>query len=44
MVELNHERCVIEMTATEEMTNGAGVCQGGVVFILAGHGDGDVSK
>ena len=35
MVELNHERCVIEMTVTEEMTNGAGVCQGGVVFILA---------
>ena len=28
MVELNHERCVIEMTVTEEMTNGAGVCQG----------------
>ncbi len=35
MVELNHERCVIEMTVTEEMTNGAGVCQGGVIFILA---------
>lgn len=35
LVEITVERSVLTMTVTDDMTNGAGVCQGGIIFTLA---------
>lgn len=35
LVEITTERSVLTMTVTDDMTNGAGVCQGGIIFTLA---------
>jgi acyl-CoA thioesterase len=35
LVEITPERSVLTMTVSEDMTNGAGVCQGGIIFTLA---------
>jgi acyl-CoA thioesterase len=35
LVEITAERSVLTMTVTDDMTNGAGVCQGGIIFTLA---------
>ncbi len=35
VVEITDERAVISMTVTDAMTNGAKVCQGGIIFTLA---------
>jgi len=35
IVEVTHERVVARMAVTADMCNGAGVCQGGMIFTLA---------